>query len=80
MNFLCLSFLLKGPSRPFEASREGVGFGPPSHVYASASPVDISRVEKRRGCKFLPTAFDFVQALPRALSDVTLSSFSPQGL
>ena len=57
--------------RRFEASGEGVGFGPPSHV----SRVDFSRVEKRWRYRFSQTAFDLVQAHPHALSDVTLSAF-----
>ena len=57
-----------------------MGFGLRSHVHACVSRVDISRVEKRRGCRFSWPVFGFVQAHPRALKDVTHSSFGPQGL
>ena len=72
--------LPKGPSRRFEASSKGVGFGPPSRVHAGVSRVDLSRVENRRGCRFSRTLFGFVQADPRALSDVTRSACGPQRL
>ena len=72
--------LPKGPSRRFEASREGVGFGLPWNVHACVSSLDISRVAKRWGCRFSRTPFGFVKAHPRELSDVTPSDFDPQGL
>ena len=57
-----------------------MGFGPPSHVHASVSRVDFSRVEKRRGCSVLRTPFALVYANPSALSDVTDSASGPQRL
>ena len=48
--------LSKGPSRRFEASGEGVGFDPSSHVLACLSRVDIPPVEKRCGCRFSHTS------------------------
>ena len=39
-----------------------------------------SRVEKRRGCRCSGTPLSFVQAHPRAVSDVTHSAFGRQGL
>ena len=56
------SSLTKGPSRRFEASGKGVGFGSPSHSYTCLSRVYISRVEKRRWFRFSWTPFGFVHA------------------
>ena len=72
--------LSQAPTKRLEPSREGVGFGPPSHVYSSVSRVHFSRVEKRCGCKVSRNPFGFVQAHPRALSDVAPSAFGPHGL
>ena len=36
--------LTKGTPRRFQASREGVGFGPPTHVHACVSREDFSCV------------------------------------
>ena len=49
-----------------------MAFGPPSHVRACISGVDMSRVEKRPWCRLSRTAFSFVKAIPRMLNDVTL--------
>ena len=68
--------LPKDPSRRFQASAEGVGFGPPSHVRVCDSRVDVSRVEKRQGCGFSQTVFGYVHAHPPTLSNVNPSVFA----
>ena len=65
----------KGPSGRFESSGEGVGIRPFSHVHACVSREDISRVKKRRGCRYSEIPVGLVQGHPRTLGDVTPSAF-----
>ena len=65
-------------SRPFQPSVQCVGFPSPSYLYLYVPRVDISHIEKRSGCRFWRTIFDFGEAHPRLLSNVTHSVFVPQ--
>ena len=58
--FSVLYSLPKVLPRHFEASREGVGFGPTSQVHACVSRVDFSRVERRLGCRLSRISFGLV--------------------